>query len=315
MRFACPRCGAALAGTEDELTCFGCAARYPVVSDIPILSALSEDDPDEDYKRRQIEYFDGEAAEFEIMRPHGQPELYGWLLEEKFRRSIRGIETLVAGASVLTVCGGSGMDAEFLARHGAVVIASDLSLGAAQRAVERGLRLALPIDAVVADAEHLPFADRSIDIVYVHDGLHHLNDPMVGIAEMCRVARHGVAITEPARAAVTAIAVKVGISIEEEEAGNRVERVSAHQIADCLTQHGLHVVGADRYAMYYKHEPGTWMRFFSRPRAVPVAKSAFAAFNRVLGPIGNKLAVRAIRSPTTCASSPAAHDRTDRRLA
>ena len=78
---------------------------------------------------------------------------------------------------VITICGGSGIDAEFLARQGASVIATDLSLGAVQRAVERGRRAELPIDAVVADAEHLPFADGSVDVVYVHDGLHHLYDP------------------------------------------------------------------------------------------------------------------------------------------
>ncbi|MCA1571279.1 MAG: class I SAM-dependent methyltransferase [Chloroflexi bacterium] len=44
------------------------------------------------------------------------------------------------------------MDAEYLARRGG---------------------------AVVADVEHLPYADRSLDMVYVHDGLHHLSDPMV----------------------------------------------------------------------------------------------------------------------------------------
>ena len=98
-------------------------------------------------------------------------------MTEKFRRSVKGVEDRLPGATLLTVCGGSGMDAEFLAQQGAVVIASDLSLGAAQRAVERGRRAGLPIEAVVADAEHLPFADRSVDIVYVHDGLHHLSDP------------------------------------------------------------------------------------------------------------------------------------------
>lgn len=297
--FACARCRAELNTAEEVLTCSGCGARFPLVGDIPVLSALQDDNAGEDYKRRQIEFFDGEAAEFEIMRPHGQPRLYRWLMAEKFRRSIRGIESHLSGATVLTVCGGSGMDAEFLARCGASVIASDLSLGAAQRAAERGRRLGLAIGAVVADVEHLPFPDRSVDIVYVHDGLHHLSDPIVGLAEMCRVARHCVAVTEPSRAAVTSLAVRMGLSISEEEAGNRVERMSAQEIRICLTDHGLRVVGADRYAMYYQHEPGSCMRFFSRRRSFWLARLAVLGFNLVLGPIGNKLSVRGMRTLPT----------------
>ena len=150
----------------------------------------------------------------------------------------------------------------------------------------------------MADAEHLPFADRSVDIVYVHDGLHHLSDPLVGLAEMCRVARTCVMVTEPSRAAVTDIAVRLGIALEEEDAGNRVERVAAGDIAACLIDNGMDVVGIDRYAMYYQHEPGPWMRFFSRRRSFWAACAAVTTFNGVLGSIGNKLAVRAVRRTT-----------------
>lgn len=299
VEIVCSRCRSLLASSDDELMCVGCGADYPVVAGIPILSGLRHDDSATDYKRRQIEFFDGEAAEFEIMRPQGQPKLYGWLMAEKFRRSVRGVESRLAGATVLTVCGGSGMDAEFLARQGAVVIASDLSLGAVQRAAERGRRFGVSIDAVVADAEYLPFADRSVDIVYVHDGLHHLSDPAVGLAEMCRVARDCVLVTEPSRAAVTAIAVRLGIALKEEDAGNRVERVSAEQVAACLAEHGLDVVGVDRYAMYYQHAPGWCMRFFSRRQSFPAACLAITAFNLVLGSAGNKLSVRAVREITS----------------
>ena len=296
VQLVCPRCRGTLEASRDEFACAACTARYPIAEGIPILSALADDDPGTDYKRRQIEFFDGEAAEFEISRPQGQARLYGWLMAEKFRRSICGVETRLAGATLLTVCGGSGMDAEFLARQGALVIASDLSLGAAQRAAERGQRAGLAIDAVVADAEHLPFDDRSVDIVYVHDGLHHLSDPMVGLVEMCRVARHLVLLTEPSRAAVTHLAVRLGIALQEEDAGNRVERVCAERVAAALGEHGFAIVGVDRYAMYYQHEPGWGMKLWSRRRLFPMASVAIVIFNRTFGAIGNKLSVRATRT-------------------
>lgn len=294
----CPRCHGALESSGDDLVCGVCSTAYPVVDGVPDLSDLDREAPGAHYKLRQMEFFSGEAAEFEIKRPQGQPRLYGWLMAEKFRRSISGVESRLAGATVLTVCGGSGMDAEFLARQGATVVASDLAIGAAQRAVERGRRCGLAIDAVVADAEHLPFADRSVDIVFVHDGLHHLRDPMVGLAEMRRVARACVLVTEPSRAVVTSIAVRLGIALCEEDAGNRVERVSADQIVATLVDGGFDVVGVDRYAMYYQHEPGWGMRFFSRRRTFPMARLAITTFNRVLGSTGNKLSVRTVRKPT-----------------
>ena len=98
---------------------------------------------------------------------------------------------------------------------------------------------------------------------------------------------------------MTALAVRIGLSISEEEAGNRVERMSAQEIRVCLTDHGLRVVGVDRYAMYYQHEPGSCMRFFSRRRSFRLARLAVHLFNLVLGPSGNKLSVRGMRTLPT----------------
>ena len=136
-------------------------------------------------------FFDEQVDhEFELERPSGSPQLYGWFLAEKFRRSVTDLS--LQQLSALVVCGGSGMDGEFLARQCARVISSDISLGAAQRARERANRHGVDIDVVVADAELLPFPDRSIDLVYVHDGLHHLDRPLEGLGEMARVARQAV---------------------------------------------------------------------------------------------------------------------------
>ena len=294
----CPRCRGVLADVDGRFECVHCAAAYGSVDGVPVMSNLSEGDAGAEYKLRQMEFFDAAGAEFEITRPKGQPRLYGWLISEKFRRSVRGVESRLVGATVLTVCGGSGMDAEFLARCGATVVVSDLSLGAVQRAAERGRRAGLSIDAVVADVEHLPFADRSVDIVYVHDGLHHLSDPMLGLTEMCRVAREHVLLTEPSRAVATEIAARLGIALREEYAGNRVERISSEVVRARLAASAMIVSGADRYAMYYQHEPGWAMSLFSRSRTFPVARIAVIAFNLLLGRVGNKLSVRATRQTT-----------------
>ena len=282
------------------MVCGSCGARYPVVDGIPMMlrPTLVQEGPALAHKESQARFTDEEAdAEWEISRPHGAPALYSWLLEEKFRRSVRGLGALPRGSTVLTVCGGSGLDAEFLARHGFRVVSTDISLAAARRVRERARRFDVEITPVVADVESLPFADRSFDVVYVHDGLHHLEEPEVGLLEMARVAARGVSVNEPARAAATAAAVRLGLALEREEAGNRVARLTIPEVTGLLAENGFRTVTARRFAMYYRHVPGRAMRALSHRPALWVAKGTVIGFNRVLGRLGNKLSVQAIREP------------------
>jgi ubiquinone/menaquinone biosynthesis C-methylase UbiE/uncharacterized protein YbaR (Trm112 family) len=300
----CPACRGRLAVGEAPATlaCTACGLRFPDYEEIPILlpPTVRSTDNDADgplsHKERQIAFFDKDSRDdFGITRPRGAPELYGWLLEEKFRRSILGLEGLLPGSTVLTICGGSGVDAEFLALRGAHVILSDISLGVVLQARERARRYRLELDFVVADAEALPFADASLDLVYVHDGLHHLEQPAVGLAEMARVARRAVSISEPADAFATSTAVRLGLADKREEAGNPVRRLSLPEITSELTARRFRPVRPHRYAMYYRHWPGTAMRILSSPVLLPLAKAGFRAVNRLLGRYGNKLAVQAVR--------------------
>jgi SAM-dependent methyltransferase len=289
----CPRCRGELDITIEHLNCPRCDVRYPVNDSIPILVAESGDD---ELKRRQALFFDSEASdEFEISRPHGAPTLYGWLLGEKFRRSVSALGTTLYGATALCVCAGSGMDAEFLARRGARVIAVDISPGAARRTRERASRYGFEIRPIVADVEQLPFADASIDVVYVHDGLHHLEQPLTGLAEMARVARCAVCVTEPAQASVTRAAVRAGFALEREEAGNRVARLASADVVRMLAKDGFRVVHAERYGMFYRHEPGWPSRVLSSPGLFQLAKLGFRAANAVFSRFGNKLVVVAVR--------------------
>ncbi len=248
------------------------------------------------HKLGQAAFFDEEASpEWEITRPHAAPAWHRWQLEEKHRRAIDGLGA-IAGMSTLVVCGGSGMDAEFLRRQGAEpVVSADISFGAARRSAERGRRFGVSLVPVVADVERLPFADRSFDLVFVHDGLHHLEDPMVGLREMARVARRAVSVNEPARANATRMAVRLGLSVEHEEAGNRVARMSMPQIEDVLREERFEIVRAERYAMLYRHEPGAPTRFISRPAVSALARGGWQAGNAAIGRFGNKLTVQALR--------------------
>jgi SAM-dependent methyltransferase len=248
------------------------------------------------HKAAQSAWFDRDTlADFEVERPFGSPEFYRFLLTEKFRRSVQPFNGRLDGWTALAVCGGSGMDAEFLARAGASVISSDISLGAARRVRERSKRHGVAILPIVADVEHLPFADRSVDLVYVHDGLHHLEDPFAGLAEMARVARQAVCISEPARASATSIAVRLGLALDREDAGNRVARLQPNAVSATFHEAGLHVVHVERYAMYYRHVPGALMSFLSRRPLFDVVVLGWRLANKVIGRFGNKLTMVAIR--------------------
>ncbi len=297
----CPACRAPLRWS-DAAVCSGCARRYPVLDGIPVLTDATglghRGTSAETLKARQAAHFDHAVThEFEVERPYGTPALYRFLIGQKLRRSVRALRALLPGATVLVVCGGSGMEAEFLARLGARVICSDISLGAARRTVERARRHGTPMTALVADVERLPFADQSVDLVYVHDGLHHLPDPARGLREMARVAGRALSVNEPARAASTRLAVRIGLARAHEEAGNAVMRLARTEVATLLTGYGFAVVHTERYVMSYRHEPGRLCTVLSRNGWLPAAVTAWWLLNALIGRFGNKLTVQAVRRP------------------
>jgi SAM-dependent methyltransferase/uncharacterized protein YbaR (Trm112 family) len=290
----CPRCRSDLEWQTHAARCTGCHTVYEIADGIPLLR-LSEHDGASTQKDVQASFFDEADPEFEVTRPHGTPWLYRWLLAEKFRRSLDALPVQTETLTAATVCGGSGMDAEFLARTGAAVISTDISLGAAQRTRERAARYGFEVLPVVADAEALPFRDRSVDLLYVHDGLHHLDSPQAGIHEMLRTSRLAISINEPARARATMLAARIGLSEHYEEAGNFIARVDPDALAAEVSAAGFEVVKNERYAMVYRHEPGQAARILSQPGLRTVTATALRMFNAFAGGIGNKLTLQAVR--------------------
>ncbi len=305
----CPGCRGDLSWSATRARCASCKRDYPIVDGIPVLlldvKLAEHDELDHHHgaahvngqKQGQMEFFDSAVSrEFEIMRPHGTPALYRWHYETKFRKSITGLESVLAGATVLTVCGGSGMDAEYLASRAARVITSDISLGATKRARERARRFNLALTPIVADVERLPFRSRSVDLAYVHDGLHHLERPLRGLAEMIRVAARAVSVTEPAEAFATAVAVRLGLALEREEAGNVVARLRPANVVREITRNGFEIVNIERYAMYHKHEPGRLIWALSLPGIFPLSAATVRFANLIVGRWGNRLTVGAVRA-------------------
>lgn len=247
-------------------------------------------------RERQLSFYDEECdPEFEIERPHGCGRLYDFLIDYKLRAGLRVLGLPLVGRTVLEVCCGSGMMAEKFASAGAAVTGIDFSPTAISRARERARRYRFEATFIVGDAENLAFRDRSFDIVMVHDGLHHLEHAERAIREMARVARNAVLILDPARAALTRLAVRLGIAVDVEDAGNEVKRLVPEEVAAILQGEGYRRVIWRRTLMYYPHQPFKWFAWFDNPALFLAFRALFGGVNLILGRWGNKLALGAER--------------------
>lgn len=289
---------------EGALLCGSCGSEFPVRDGIPHMlpsRLLSENSgggmtPSEEQKRAQIAHFDSiGGSEVEVDRPHGFGSAMNFLLDTKFEIVTELWGKSVAGSTVLDVCCGSGMDAEYLANTGADVVGVDISIGALRGAQERARRYGLEYDLVLGDAENLPVHDRAFQLAYIHDGLHHLNSPEAGFSEMARVASEGVLVTEPARAGLTEVAIRLGLADLREESGNRVHRFNEGELMNYCLDADLGQPRLNRYLMYYRQKPFRVFKLFEKGLLFSVFVGVYRFANRLFGRLGNKIALVAKR--------------------
>ncbi len=109
---------------------------------------------------------------------------------EPFIREFAGFER-AKGKRVLEI--GAGMGADYLEwlKAGAVATGVDLSSASLARARRRCEMAGYTPDLHQADAEHLPFADNSFDIVYSYGVMHHSPDATQCIREARRILQPG----------------------------------------------------------------------------------------------------------------------------
>lgn len=101
------------------------------------------------------------------------------------------IASMRAGAHVLEVGCGIGLDSARMAQHGLHVTAMDLTVVGAATASQRARARHFDANYLCADAEHLPFADATFDYVYSFGVMHHAPDTQRCIDEAYRVLRPG----------------------------------------------------------------------------------------------------------------------------
>ena len=114
-------------------------------------------------------------------------------LHRLWKRRVVNLAAPAANLRALDVCCGTGDLALALARGGAQVIGLDFTEAMLEVARHRAQALSIGprLEFVRGDAQQLPFADHSFDIVTVGYGLRNLAQWQAGLAEMWRVARPG----------------------------------------------------------------------------------------------------------------------------
>ena len=119
-----------------------------------------------------------------LVNEYWNEEIYKWLPK---RRDLAVLDNMC----------GTGVFLDVVARDFAFVVGTDISLDMV-RLTRQDARKSMK-GLVCADADRLPFADASFDVVNVRGALHHVNPVHKALSEMRRVLRPGglAIISEP----------------------------------------------------------------------------------------------------------------------
>jgi ubiquinone/menaquinone biosynthesis C-methylase UbiE len=117
------------------------------------------------------------------------------LYREAWFRSYTNLLEIKPGDSVLETSVGTGLNFKFLLKEPELqslnLFGIDLSAEMLLNCLANLHRSKLDASLFLANAESLPFADSSFDLVFHTGGLHFFNTPAKAIAEMIRVAKPG----------------------------------------------------------------------------------------------------------------------------
>jgi ubiquinone/menaquinone biosynthesis C-methylase UbiE len=142
---------------------------------------------------------------------------------------------------------GTGRAAIGLAAAGAVVVGLDASPEMLRVARTRSGAARVAVRYGVADAHHLPVADRSIDVALSLRVLMHAIDWRVCLAELCRVSRWRVVVDFPALGSFATL--ESGARRVARILGRRVEAyrvISEAAMTAAFKAHGFRVVSVHR---------------------------------------------------------------------
>jgi ubiquinone/menaquinone biosynthesis C-methylase UbiE len=148
-------------------------------------------------------YHDAAASSYDSKWGIDFGELGRRQVEAKLRKALGPLLRPSFG-DALEIGAGTGYFSLNLMQTGRIgqATATDISPGMLAALHDTASGLGLEVETVETEAEHLPFADESFDLVFGHAVLHHIPDLRRAFAEFSRVLRPGGAVAfcgEPSR--------------------------------------------------------------------------------------------------------------------
>ena len=149
-----------------------------------------------------VRYHDAAAASYDSKWAIDYGEIGGGQVVAKLEKALGRAPSHYG--RMLEIGAGTGYFTLNLLRRGIVdeATAIDISPGMLEALQVTAARLDLTVDTVAADAERLPFADESFDLLIGHAVLHHIPDLAAALRECRRVLRPGGTLAfmgEPSR--------------------------------------------------------------------------------------------------------------------
>ena len=133
--------------------------------------------------------FDSVASRYDLMN-----DVLSFGLHRAWKAYAVAVAAVQPGMKVLDIAGGTGDLARAFAKRAGpqgCVVLSDINEAMLRVGRDRLLDEGLVVPTAACDAEHLPFADASFDLVSVAFGLRNMTHKLEALVEMARVLRPG----------------------------------------------------------------------------------------------------------------------------
>ena len=273
--------------TRTELTCVGGHA-FPYSNGVPDLVprvVLEQTGSGSEGKRHEREWHDQFAVpdlDFGLVLDRRQ--IYQWLNYYQ----LYDLESLLHAAKparILVGMCGPGFELDFWATFTKDVSGVDISTGLVALSARRAKALGLTGEFVGGDIEHLPFKDRTFDLVVVHHGLHHLQSLETALGEMLRVSRDLCLVCEPVDGPARRWLRRLKVSADVEYFGTNVYDVSEDDVRRIASAHESELILNRRFL--YKRiahaRPTTLHKWVNAFRIPTLLSGPLWAFNALFG--------------------------------